>query len=245
MYYYIRICLLILIYSIITFALIKSHKFVLFPKFTNKKIYSKYFTDRKYKWNTLILNVVLLTLCVLLGFVSAYPYEGHFITFDSVKDSLKYKNISMKNTDTYEYDDCVFIVDNTDYTIYSVTKINDRYKLVDFKSDNIEYTQPKIVGYERVTKPISAKFNNDTGKCFYYIGIKTTEKPFYQVTLDNNKMTFCKDAKTQHLSKKMQKDYWIYSYFDNAQPKKKFTIKADDFEAMIYKTPYIKGISDK
>lgn len=113
----------------------KSKKIIFFPKYRNSELYQKYCTDKKYRNSTLILNILIALILPLLVLISSYPYEGHFITFETINDSLAYKNIGTENIDIYEYDDCVFVVDNSEYDIYSVTKVNERYKLADFNSE--------------------------------------------------------------------------------------------------------------
>ena len=224
--------------------MIKSKRYVFFPRFTNRELYKIYCTDRKYKRKCILLNIYLAIIMLLIILASFYPYEGHFLTFKSVNDSLAYKNIDTQDITTCEYDDCVFVIDNDNYTIYSVTKDNNRYKLVDFNSESLEYTQPKRVGSERTTNPQFAKFNKETEKTFYLLGVETTTKPS-DVLLDGNKMTLYKEVMKQHQSKSTQNKYWIYSYADHSQPKPNFVIEADNFKALIYKTPYIKGLSDR
>ncbi len=237
MYYFIRFIFVTIFILALCFAVHKSKRFVLFPKFSNPEIYQKYCTDKKYRKSCNLVSLSLSVIILIVIIASLYPYEGHFMTFETINDSLSYKNINTENIDTYEYDDCVFVVDSEN-NIYSITKEDNKYKLVDFNSENINYTQPSYNGGLKITEPKSAKFNKDTNKTFYYLGISTEEKPTGEVTMNDNKMTYCKE-----ISK--GKDFWIYSLLDNAQPVSDFTIKADSFQAEIYKTPYIKGVTDK
>ena len=143
MYYFIRLLIVILLFCLIIFIMVKSKKFIFFTKNTHPELYSKYCTDKKFRKSTIILNISISLIAPLLLLISSYPYEGHFITFETINDSLNYKNINTENIDIYDYDDCVFVVDNSEYDIYSVTKTNGRYKLVDFDSENIGYYQPQ------------------------------------------------------------------------------------------------------
>lgn len=234
MYYLIRLLIVILLYCIIIFIMAKSKKIIFFPKYRNSELYQKYCTDKKYRNSTLILNILIALILPLLVLISSYPYEGHFITFETINDSLAYKNIGTENIDIYEYDDCVFVVDNSEYDIYSVTKVNERYKLADFNSENIEYGQPHQVGNSGTTTPQAGKYNKETNKTFYYFGITGEEKPDdKEVTLDGNEMTFCKESITEHFAKRYQEPYWIYSYLDNAEPKLEFVINSGEYEVVI------------
>lgn len=240
MYYFIRLLIVITLFSLIIFIMIKSKKLVFFTKNTHPELYSKYCTDKKFRKSTIILNISISLIAPLLLLISSYPYEGHFITFETINDSLNYKNINTENIDIYDYDDCVFVVDNSEYDIYSVTKTNGRYKLVDFDSENIGYYQPHQVGNHGTTTPQVGKYNKETNKTFYYFGITGDEKPDDEdVTLDGNVMTYCKESKIEHLLKRFQQTCWIYSYLDNAEPKLEFIINSGECEVVIKDKYYL------
>lgn len=240
MYYFIRLLIVILLFCLIIFIMVKSKKFIFFTKNTHPELYSKYCTDKKFRKSTIILNISISLIAPLLLLISSYPYEGHFITFETINDSLNYKNINTENIDIYDYDDCVFVVDNSEYDIYSVTKTNGRYKLVDFDSENIGYYQPHQVGNNGTTTPQVGKYNKETNKTFYYFGITGDEKPDDEdVTLDGNVMTYCKESKIEHLLKRFQQTCWIYSYLDNAEPKLEFIINSGECEVVIKDKYYL------
>ncbi len=235
MYYIARLLSFLILFAIFLLIL-KLLKFGIIKKDKNPEFFEKFANDKKFRRKQRIIYIFVALTFVAIIFICRYPFEGYFITFDTVEDSLSYKGISTEDITIYEYDDCTFVV-SEDYSIYSITKVNQKYKLVDFKSDNIKYIQYKISGNEYVSNPISAKFNKEINKVFYYIGIETNSKPENGVMLDGNTMTFCTNATTNRLIKYYQREYWIYSYVDNAPPKSNFIITADDFEAEIYKTP--------
>ena len=240
MYYFIRLLIVILLFCLIIFIMVKSKKFIFFTKNTHPELYSKYCTDKKFRKSTIILNISISLIAPLLLLISSYPYEGHFITFETINDSLNYKNINTENIDIYDYDDCVFVVDNSEYDIYSVTKTNGRYKLVDFDSENIDYSQPHRIGNAGTTTPRVGKYNKETNKTFYYFGITGDEKPDDEdVTLDGNVMTYCKESKIEHLLKRFQQTCWIYSYLDNAEPKLEFIINSGECEVVIKDQYYL------
>lgn len=225
MYYFIRIVLVLAVYALIFFALVKSKKLVFFTKKRNPELYEKMHTDKRFKRGVYITYFFLIVLFIAIAFLAKYPYEGYFITFDSINDSLAYKNISTENIDTYDYDDCVFVVDNSEYKIYSLTKINGQYKLVDFNSEDNKFIQLVEKGNMGTTEPRIAKYNKETNKTFYYFGITGKEKPEDgKVTLDGNEMQYCRNAKSKHFIQSLSWDYWIYSFLDNAAPKAELTV---------------------
>lgn len=236
MYYLIRVILVIVLFSLMIFALIMDKKLIVFSKRRNPEIYKKFKTDMQFRRAVYITNISLSIVLLVLILISCFPFEGYFISFDSVNDSLAYKLISVENVDTYDYGDCVFAVDNSGNKIYSITKTNGRYKLVDFNSENIKYVQVPERGRDETTEPRIAKYNKDTNKTFYYIGVGGKTKPQDgMVTLDGNKMEYCSSEEQVSLVGSATWYTWIYSLMDESEPKSQVAIFSGTKEVQIYK----------
>lgn len=234
MYYIIRFIFIIVTFSLFLFVLFKSKKIVFFSKNKNVELYQKYKTDKRYKRAYFLTCFMYVAVLILIIFISGFPFEGYFVTFDSVSESLSYKKINTENIIVYEYEDCVFAVDDNDNKIYSITKAGEKYKLVDFSSENIEYNQPIRNGKLGTSNPRKGKYNKETNKTFYYIGINGKEKPDDGVvTLDGNAMTFCKKSEDDAPIKSLRGPCWIYSYTENSTPKTKFVINTGECEVLI------------
>lgn len=236
MYYLIRVILVPILFLLIVFALRKSKKIVFFSKKRNPEIYKKIQTDKRFKRSVYILNLALILLLLALIYISSFPFEGYFLTFDSVNDSLAYKFISTENIDTYDYGDCVFSVDNSEKKIYSITKVDGRYKFVDFNSEDIGYVQLSESGRDETTEPRIAKYNKDTNKTFYYIGVGAQAKPQDgTVTLDGNKMEYCSSEEQVSLVDSATWYTWIYSFMDESKPKSQATVFTGSKEVQLSK----------
>ena len=126
MYYLVRGILILIILLCAFLALVKSKKLVFFTKKKNPEIYQQFKTDKRFKQSVYVTDVAFIVFLLAIIAATSFPFEGSFVTFDSVNDSLAYKLINTENLSTYDYSDCVFVVDNSNDKIYSVTKTNGR-----------------------------------------------------------------------------------------------------------------------
>lgn len=236
MYYLVRGILIIILLLCAVLALAKSKKLVFYTKKKNPEIYQQFKTDKRFRQSVYITDVAFIVFLLVVIAATSFPFEGSFITFDSVNDSLSYKLISTENLSTYDYSDCVFVVDNSNDKIYSITKTNGQYKLVDYNSENIEYVQVSQRGRDETTEPLKAKYNKDTNKTFYYVGVGGKVKPQDgTVTFDGKKMEYCRSEEQVSLADYDTWHTWIYSFIDNAEPKSQADISSGAKEVQISK----------
>ena len=236
MYYLVRGILILIILLCAFLALVKSKKLVFFTKKKNPEIYQQFKTDKRFKQSVYVTDVAFIVFLLAIIAATSFPFEGSFVTFDSVNDSLAYKLINTENLSTYDYSDCVFVVDNSNDKIYSVTKTNGRYKLVDYNSENIEYVQVSQRGRDETTEPLKAKYNKDTNKTFYYVGVGGKVKPHDgAVTFDGKKMEYCRSEEQISLVGSATWYTWIYSFMDDSEPRSQASIFSGTKELQISK----------
>lgn len=236
MFYLFRVILILVLFLLFIFTLVKSKRLVVFSKKRNPKIYEKFRMDKQFRRSVYISNIFLIVVLLVIIYISRFPFEGCFLTFDSINDSLAYKFISTENIDTYDYGDCVFAVDKSDNKIYSITKTDGRYRLVDYNSDDIEYVQVSKRGRDETTEPRIAKYNKDTNKTFYYIGVGAKAKPQDgMVTLDGNEMEYCRSQEQVSLFDSATWYSWIYSFIDESEPKSKIVVSSGSKEVQLSK----------
>ncbi len=148
----------------------------------NKKRFGKclikfknYKTLRKRK----ILPYILYGISILLIFdLLFYPFEGYFIRFNSLEDSIFYSIYDCKSSkfQITEDDDTIFFVQikNTDYSYHSVAKPDGEYYMCDFNTDNSSNIKMRYLD----EKTYTGIFRTDI------IKNKTTNKRCYFVKFD-------------------------------------------------------------
>ncbi len=246
MYYLLRVIFVILTFSLIIFILAKSKIVIFYSKKKNPELRQRYQTDKRFRRLSVLTNLMFVAVFFSLVLIASFPLEGNFITLGTVEKALSYKIINTEDAVKFEYDDCVFTVDKNDNRIHSLTKKDGRYRLPDFNSDDIEYTQPEEFIEYSTTTPLIAKYNKDINKTFYIMGIKgINDASENTVELDGNKMTYTKDLKADMLFYDSKNRYGVYYCLLDGEPKERFILSTNDFDTYMYKTPYIRGISEK
>lgn len=244
MYYLLRVIFVILTFSLIIFILAKSKIVIFYSKKKNPELRQRYQTDKRFRRLSVLTNLMFVAVFFSLVLIASFPLEGNFITLGTVEKALSYKIINTEDAVKFEYDDCVFTVDKNDNRIHSLTKKEGKYGLVDFNSDNVEYIQPDKYEY-RTISPLAAKYNKDINKTFYIVSIKgANDASENTVELDGNKMTYTKDLKAM-IFQDPKNRYGVYYCLLDGEPKERFILSTNDFDTYMYKTPYIRGISEK
>lgn len=226
MYYIYRLFFIIILGLAFSFIL----AFILRPFNILKKAESPDVSDslnRKRKVKTVLYFVFSGAIIIFLILISLYPIEGHFIYFDSLDESLSYKFINTKSVETYDFDDCIFVVDNRD-KLHCVVKSADKYKLVDFKAKNVNYIFISSGGVP-INKPIVAKYSKETDKTFYYATFFSDSKP------DESAVWFNDQNMVYSKSSILSTGYgeWSFYYFGDGKPMNQIDLFAYGYNAEI------------
>lgn len=240
MYYTIRLVIYSLI-LIIFFLLNKKYKFII--KVSAKKqpeLYKAIHSDKKIMRKSRLTILGVAVGLALIGIVLYYPFEGYFINFSTVEQSMSYKGIDCEGMDIHNYDDCVFVVDNRKGKIYTLTHSENGYGLVDFKCDGatfraVKWTNTYPVSYQRII----AKHNNETNKSIYIINMIEEElKNGDSIRLNGNKVDFYKEF-TVNPSSKYAYKIKEYVYTDNRELPRSFDLFVDDINTEFQSSNYI------
>ncbi len=227
MYYIVRTLTFVLCILIIAVIFLLIRKFAI--KHRKPDFNEKYATDKVFRRKVIIRSICIYIVFIVLMLLCTYPVECHIITFDSVEDSLAYKNISTENITIYESEKTVFIADEDKLKLYSVTKVGDKFSTVDFQCENCNYYEPKSIN-SIIKQPTKAKFNKATGETFYYIRITPRADRIYEnVTLDNQKMQLATvDNAYDFITEAYQKAP-AYYFIDTNPPKENFKFDTIDY----------------
>lgn len=231
MYYIVRILafLLCVIATLIAYMLL--HKRAI--KKRTPDFHEKYKTNKKFKRNIILKNLCVYIIFAIFILLSTYPFECYFVTFNTVEESLSYKGIELVNANIYESDKTVFIADEDTSKLYSITKIGDKFGVVDFQSENCNYYEPKSAN-SIIREPTYAKYNKATGETFYYIRVQSQANQSYEnVLLDNCKMTLATIGNSYNILTESYDKYPIYFYIDNNTPKDTFQFDVIDYSTTL------------
>lgn len=140
MYYIVRILFAICIIVGFIIFVKKSKKLFFVSKVKNPEYYAILQNNKRLKKKHTIINLSIIFGFIVVICFSFYPIEGYFISFPTLKEAFSYYFIDSSDFEVYEYPDSVFLVDkDSDKKIYSVTKTENAYKLVNFNSVDLPY----------------------------------------------------------------------------------------------------------
>lgn len=121
-----------------------------------------------------ILSIVMI--CIFI--ISIYPFEGFFLTFESVEQSLNYRVFQFNRSDNYitKSDNCYFIFSKNSSAgniNYHSAHINSDKSvgLIDFQSTHHDYSNSSIIDKEDNVHLISCKaiYNKNASETCYFI----------------------------------------------------------------------------
>lgn len=138
-----------------------------------KKIVAKGEKYSKRKFYAIYLSISLSA--ILLSVLSFIPFEGAFIRFDSIEDSLKYKWIDTQYLTIHYEDDCAFAVRGT-YEIYTFDKNDDGFGFVNYNSTKHEYREPNDDDLNIKFHYAYSVYQKDVNKTFYLLNYSSKER---------------------------------------------------------------------
>ena len=185
-----------------------------------KKIVAKGEKYTKRKFYAIYLSIFLFAF--LLSALSFIPFEGAFIRFDSVEDSLKYKWIDTQYLTIHYEDDCAFAVKGcTEF--YAFDKDNEGFGLLNYHSVTHLYNEPPRNAINHNMFNLYSVYHKTTDKTFYLLnnGMRS-----YSIDFNDNNSNFTYFA--QPLYTKSDLGYTpiigeVYQYYavDDGQPLEK------------------------
>lgn len=236
MYYIARFISFLILFAIFLLIL-KLLKFRIIKKDKNPEFFEKFANDKKFRRKQRIIYIFVALTFVAIIFISRYPFEGYFITFNTIEDSLSYKGISTEDITIYESDTTVFVTPKKNNNVYTIAKIGDKYKLAEFQSKNIKYYEPHSVG--DYVQYCTVEYNKETNETFYYVRVRSVQDLYVdeialyeEVTIDDKKMEFGISDFSLYDYQLDNKDNLVFYYIDNEPPKNSYELSllADTFE---------------
>lgn len=139
----------------------------------NIDLYNQYCSNKDFKIKYILKFVLTVIFIILIVRISFYPFEGYFLQFNSIEQSLKYRGYNTQNLETYEYDDCAFAFNNDDRTLYTFDKYKNSYGFVNFKSIDSKYNELETNYHYFENDCIYSNYNKTANKTFYLINVRT------------------------------------------------------------------------
>lgn len=172
MFYLFRIIFIVVLFLVVEFAFFKYIK----RQVANGKKYTKQ-------------KILLIALClhlpiVLLSFASFIPFEGAFLRFDSVEDSLNYKWIDMQYV-TVHYEDNFAIAVKGDDEIYTFDKNDEGFGLVNYHLVTHKYLEPDDSLENQSISHLYSVYHKTADKTFYLLNYATKEYQEDVIDSDN------------------------------------------------------------
>ena len=239
MFYIIR-CIVYLAILMILFFINKKFKFVFFlnPK-KQPEMYEFMMTHKKHRRNSVLIKLGVAVGLILLAVGISYPLEGHFIQFSSVEDSFSYKWIDKEGLDIHTYEDFVFAVNKDGDEIYTLTRKNGGYGLVDFSADEATFNALRVTDKSTVQNDVvEAKYNKETKKSFYVVDIDSDDKPDEGIVKYNGKEIVFYDKFKYTNVFNYEYYVWRYIYSDNNELPKEFTLDTEGMTTVFHNQNY-------
>lgn len=190
----------------------------------------------------------IIFFLVLFGIMngSFYPFEKHFLTFSSEEAAFSYICKDSSDYERFEKGNAIFYVDRDERTdtLYTITKIGDRYSYVDYEAKFAEYRDVRyddIDLYDGTTPPdikrithssevdfnVIAAYNKKSNITFYNVVARKLENPEdHTATLNDKPLTYATDTNKRWFTTETKAN--CYYYFDEAEPIEKIAIKAEN-----------------
>ena len=232
MFYAIRIIFLVLLISPLIFTIYKGNK--LKKQRSVKGDNTEIPTNAiKIKKSYYVFSVIFCLILICLTGVFFYPFEKHFMTFASEKDAFAYICKDFSEYERYEQGDAIFYVErskNAD-TIYSITKLGDRYSYVNNQSECTEYNE---YNYRSARFDVSVMYNETANVSFYNVVVRDQPNPDnHNASLNDNNLAYAPSINKVWFN--TQRKANCYYYMDTAEPKKEITVKVSNACATLKK----------
>ena len=168
---------------------------------------------------------VYSAICTLIFFAiiegSFYPFEKHFLTFSSEEAAFSYICKDSSDYERFEKGNAIFYVDRDERTdtLYTITKIGDRYSYVDYEVESAKYLEDDYF-------VVTAVYNKTENMTFY--NVVAYNVPFQQTPiayLNEKPLTYATIADKRWFNGIRRCD--CYYYFDEAEPIGKITIETE------------------
>lgn len=178
MYYNVRIITFIILFTIFLLVLILL-KIRAHLRKKKPEVSEQLSTNKKAKWKHRIATICIIFTFIAIILVSLYPFEGYFITFDTIEDSLSYRNLPTENICIFESANTVFVVTDSENDIFTIEKVGGKFKLAEFQCKTVVYPEPH--SRKPYVKLCSTKYNESTNETFYFVRLRSLQ------TIDSNK----------------------------------------------------------
>lgn len=170
--------------------------------------------------------ILFFVILFILIEVCSYPFEKYFLTFSSEKSAFNYICKDISNYERFEYGDAIFYVErskNAD-TIYSITKLGDRYSYVNNQSECTEYQE---YNYRNARFDVSVMYNETAKVSFYNVVVRDQPNPDnHNASLNDNNLAYASSVNKVWFT--TQRKANCYYYMDTAEPIKEITVKVSN-----------------
>ena len=190
--------------------------------------------------------VYCIIFCVVLFAIiegSFYPFEKHFLTFSTEEAAFGYICKDSSDYERFEKGSAIFYVDRDERTdtLYTITKIGDRYSYVDYKAESFEYYKHNFfmaspdesnnyIFSEKLGRisEVNVVYNKTENITFYNVIAERLQKPDeHTAMIDDNPLLF--GGKTEKVNyRKLHEEANCYYYYSAGEPLDKVTIQVEN-----------------
>lgn len=182
MYMLIRIILMILLFPLIAYLLFKAFDLKYYSKKHNPEMYEKAQNSRKPVGKIIGWFFSMVLVVIIIANTISIPWEGAFVTFDSVETAIRYIGLDPEAVIAYETQSATFIIE--DSKVYSVTHTNGRFSVPDYKCTTASYHEPVAINSILSGIP-KACYNKETNETLYLVTVYGDNEP-KEITLNAN-----------------------------------------------------------
>ena len=186
----------------------------------------------------------IIFFLVLFGIMngSFYPFEKHFLTFSSEEAAFSYICKDSSDYERFENGNAIFYVDRDERTdtLYTITKIGDRYSYVDYEAESFEYYRHNyymaspdggesgIYSISGAGSDVNAIYSKEENITFYNVIVRDLQKPDeHTAMIDDNPLLFSgKTEMKNHLN--IREEANCYYYYGEGEPLDSVTIQVEN-----------------
>lgn len=172
-YYFVRIVIVLILYIIFI---------AIFRRINRKKIIVKKLSK---KASSISNKLAYILSFILITAVASYPYEGYFLRFNSVEQSVNYSvpNSFMQPVSYIKDGNTIFLVtDKKDNNSeHSITLYDNGYSMCDFNTQSSMTTIRHInIDDTYISFTINSIYNKTTDRTCYFLGCLSLSKSVYR-----------------------------------------------------------------
>ena len=204
------------------------------------------YKGKKLKKRYYVYSIIFFLILLSLIIGSFYPFEKNLLTFSSEESAFSYICKNYSDCERYEHGNAIFYIERDEITdtLYTITRIGNRFSYVNYKAENFEYYSNRyddIDLYDGTTPPDFINGITHTSETGFDVNVmynKTENVSFYNVvalrlqnpeerkaSINDIHLTFCTETLKKRYPNFNQKTNCFY-YFDKAEPLNKISIKA-------------------